>query len=80
MVQMENDFTDEAGVALAETLTVNKTLRMFSLAVDCQRPWRPATRRDPLEPYLQELTAMHRVNTSLMEAFQTKPLARIKTS
>jgi hypothetical protein len=29
---MENGFTDEAGVALAEALTVNKTLRMIPLS------------------------------------------------
>ena len=31
-LQMENGFTDEAGVALAEALTVNKTLRMIRLS------------------------------------------------
>jgi hypothetical protein len=32
-IQMEDGFTDEAGVALAEALTVNKTLRKLHLSV-----------------------------------------------
>jgi hypothetical protein len=31
VLQMEDGFTDEAGVALAEALTINKTLRMLFL-------------------------------------------------
>jgi hypothetical protein len=31
-LEMQNTFTDEAGVALAEAVTVNNTLRMFTLS------------------------------------------------
>jgi hypothetical protein len=34
-LEMENGFTDEAGVALAKALTVNTTLRRIALSIDC---------------------------------------------
>jgi hypothetical protein len=34
MLEMENDFPDEAGMALAEALTINKSLCRISLSVD----------------------------------------------
>jgi hypothetical protein len=39
-LEVENSFSDEAGVALVEALMVNKTLRWIILAIDCF-PYRP---------------------------------------
>jgi hypothetical protein len=62
MVTM-NDFTDEMGVALAEALTVNKTLRRMLIMVTCLRPSHQAT----LGAHVYEaFGAMLRVNTSLV--------------
>jgi hypothetical protein len=36
-IHLENNFTDEAGVVLAEALTVNKTLRKITLSVELER-------------------------------------------
>jgi hypothetical protein len=62
-LQMENGFTDTASVALAEALTVNKTLRRIILAVDCF-PYQ--THRATFgAPAYEAFSAMLRVNTSL---------------
>jgi hypothetical protein len=63
-LQMENDFTDEAGVALAEALTVNKTLRKITVFVPPSRQLQDA---DALRaPAYDAFSAMLRVNTSLV--------------
>jgi hypothetical protein len=54
-LEMEDVFTDEAGVALAEALTVNKHLRMITLPVAALG----------VEAY-EAFSAMLRVNTSLV--------------
>jgi hypothetical protein len=54
-------FTNEAGVALAEALTVNTTLRMISLNAECSFVY------DELgAPAYEAFSAMLRVNTSLV--------------
>jgi hypothetical protein len=65
-LQMWHGFTDEAGVALAETLTVNTTLRNITLAV------RPASTGNPLPnadaygaPVYEAFASMLCRNTSL---------------
>jgi hypothetical protein len=65
-LQMDAGFTDEAGVALAEALTVNKTLRKIKLSVkhvhDSTLPNKAA-----LGAFVYEaLSAMLRLNTSLI--------------
>jgi hypothetical protein len=70
-LKMENGFTDEAGVALAEALlTVNKTLRKITLSVDFfidyfddPRPHKTDTLG--VQAY-EAFSAMLRVNTSLV--------------
>jgi hypothetical protein len=42
-LEMENSFTDEAGVALAKALTVNKTLRKITLSADTNEEDNKAT-------------------------------------
>jgi hypothetical protein len=66
MLQMEDGFTDEAGVALAEAFTINKTLRMLFLNDTM------VSSRDPVhaKAYLgaqayEAFGAMLRVNTSI---------------
>jgi hypothetical protein len=62
---MENGFTDEAGVALAVALTVNKTLRTVVLT-DFARPRHQARNKASLGVQAYEVfSAMLRVNTSL---------------
>jgi hypothetical protein len=63
-LQMEDGFTDEAGVALAEALTVNKTLRGIILAVD-YFPYQ-AHRATLGTPAYEAFSTMLRVNTSLL--------------
>jgi hypothetical protein len=63
-LQMENGFADEVGVALAEALTVNKTLSRISLAFDCFPYW--AHRATLGAPAYEAFSAMLGVNTSLI--------------
>jgi hypothetical protein len=67
-LQMENGFTDEAGVALAEALTVNKTLRMLDLSGTVPGGSRTNV-RNPVSLGTQSyeaFSAMLLVNTSLV--------------
>jgi hypothetical protein len=64
-LRMENGFTDEAGVALAEALRVNKTLRIVK-ASDTLRPDYHVRNKDTLgAPAYEALSAMLRVNTGV---------------
>jgi hypothetical protein len=64
-LRMENGFTDEAGVALAEALTVNKTLRIVKVG-DTLRPDYHVRNKDTLgAPTYEALSAMLRVNTGV---------------
>jgi hypothetical protein len=64
-LRMENGFTDEAGVALAEALTVNKTLRIVKVG-DTLRPDYHVRNKDTLgAPTYEALSAMLRVNTGI---------------
>jgi hypothetical protein len=58
---MENDFTDEVGVALAEALTVKKTLCRIYLSVGVGRG-----KAKLGAPTYDAFSAMMRVNTSLV--------------
>jgi hypothetical protein len=63
-LQMGDDFTDEAGVTLAEALTVNKTLLKIILSTNVR----------PSAPTYEAFSAMLRVNTSLvlkLDLFET---------
>jgi hypothetical protein len=61
-LKMENGFTDEAGVALAEALAVNKTLRKIRLCISVL-----SHRRVTLgAPAYLAFGAMLRVNTNLV--------------
>ena len=63
-----NDFTDEAGVALAEALTVNKTLRSIALSTFLH-PNHPVRNKATFGAVAFEaFSAMLRVNTSLVLA------------
>jgi hypothetical protein len=67
-LQMEDGFTDEAGVALAEALTVNKTLRKINLSttVPLSHPvWNKAAATLGAHAHVAFSTMM-RVNTSLV--------------
>jgi hypothetical protein len=65
MLQMEDGFTDEAGVALAEALTTNKTLRMLLLD-DFVASSDPSHTKASLGAQAYEaFGAMLRVNTSI---------------
>jgi hypothetical protein len=65
-LQMVNGFTDEAGLALAEALTVNKTLRMITL---CANVYSHVSARNNstlgIHAY-EALSAMLRVNPTLV--------------
>jgi hypothetical protein len=62
---LEDGFTDEAGVALAEVLTVNKTLRRLTVSINSFR--HQADNRVMLgAPAYEAFSAMLRVNTSLV--------------
>jgi hypothetical protein len=64
-LRMENGFTDEAGVALAEALTVNKTLRVVKIG-DTLRPDYLVYNKDTFgAPTYDALSAMLRVNTGV---------------
>jgi hypothetical protein len=63
---MEDGFTDEAGVALAEALTVNDTLRKISL-YDIFRRTHPVQNRFNLgAPAYEAFSIMLRVNINLV--------------
>jgi hypothetical protein len=65
VVHIENDFTDEAGVVLAEALAVNKTLHEITLSVESY-PGDQVRYTDALNASTYEaLSAMLRVNTRL---------------
>jgi hypothetical protein len=67
-LQMEAGFTDEAGVALAETLTVNKSLCDIFLSVLPSHGIRRVDNKPTFgaQSYEAFISAMLRVNTSLM--------------
>jgi hypothetical protein len=67
-LQMENGYTDEAGVALAEAFTINKTLRQVLLGVvPVRRHVHQVQNRDHLGAQAYEaFSCMLRVNTSLV--------------
>jgi hypothetical protein len=70
-LKMENGFTDEAGLSLAEALTVNTTLRKITLSINSSIRW--ARNRAALGVSAhQAFSAMLRVNTSL--ALKLPPL------
>jgi hypothetical protein len=79
-LQMAYDFTDEAGVALAEALTVNKTLRSIILLVHPLRLRRRQVQdADALRaPIYDAFSAMLRVNTSLV--LELPPACRFSQS
>jgi hypothetical protein len=60
-LEMENDFTDEAGMALAEALTVNESLCRISLSVGAGKG-----KAKLGAPTYDAFSAMMRVNTSLV--------------
>jgi hypothetical protein len=66
-LRMENGFTDEAGVALAEALTVNKTLHKIKLCIKPFHSGNPLPNRDELGvPAYEAFSAMLHVNISLV--------------
>jgi hypothetical protein len=65
-LQMENGFTDEAGVALAEALTVNKTLRMITLSVQSVHGRNVHNKATLGAQSYEAFCAMLRINTSLV--------------
>jgi hypothetical protein len=65
-LQLENGFTDEAGMALAEALTVNNTLRQIALSTSV-RSHRKVRKKATLGTHSYEaFAAMLRVNTDLV--------------
>jgi hypothetical protein len=62
---MENDFTDEAGMALAEALTVNTTLRNITLCSKVRTINEVPNEAKLGAPAYEAFSAMLRVNTSL---------------
>jgi hypothetical protein len=71
---MENGFTDEAGVALAEALAVNETLRKISLSVHPVVANESFPNTDELgAPSYEASSAMLRVNTSTNLEFPPFP-------
>jgi hypothetical protein len=65
VLEMQNGFSDEAGVALAQALTVNKTLHKIKLSVDFF-PYRAHRANTLGAPAYEAFSAMLRVNTSLL--------------
>jgi hypothetical protein len=66
-LRMENGFTNEAGIALAEALTVNKTLRKIKLYTDVRLPLQQVHNQATLGVKAYEaFSAMLRVNTNLV--------------
>jgi hypothetical protein len=64
-LKMENGFTDEGGVALAEALTVNKTLRKVKLAISMRTTFRVRNKAHLGVHAYEAICAMLRVNTNL---------------
>jgi hypothetical protein len=62
---MEDGFTDEASVALAEALTVNKTLRKITLSTTVRLSRQSYNRATLGAPAFKGFSAMLRVNMSL---------------
>jgi hypothetical protein len=65
VLQMENGFTDEAGVALAEALTINKTLRMLILDDSLFVSDSARTKSSLSAQAYEAFCTMLRVNTSI---------------
>jgi hypothetical protein len=65
-LEMENGFTDEAGVALAEALTVNKTLRMIDFSNFLYPVYVVRNKATFGATAFEAFSAMLRVNTSLI--------------
>jgi hypothetical protein len=65
-LQMENGFTDEAGVALAEVLTVNKTLRLLRLSTTVHYGRNMQNSATLGAQSYEAFSAMLRVNTSVV--------------
>jgi hypothetical protein len=66
-LEMDNGFTDEAGVALAEALRVNKTLRKITLSVGSVHTGNRLSNKAALDaPAYGTFNAMLRVKTSLV--------------
>jgi hypothetical protein len=74
MLKMEDGFTDEAGVALAEALTVNKTLRKLQLDDDLFYSATARTKASLGAQTYEAFSATLRVNTSL--SFEPPPFDR----
>jgi hypothetical protein len=65
VLQMEDGFTDEAGVALAEAVTINKTLRVLSLDDSSFASDHVHTKASLSARAYEACCAMLRVNTSI---------------
>jgi hypothetical protein len=65
LLRMENGFTDEPGVALAEALTVNKTVRMISLSAIVQSNRNVSNAAKLGAQSYETFGAMLRVNASM---------------
>jgi hypothetical protein len=72
-LRMENGFTDEAGVALAKALTVNKTLRGFKLTDSVHTSDQTQNKASLGAQAYEAFSTMLRVNTSLL-TFELPPL------
>jgi hypothetical protein len=69
-LQLQDGFTDEVGVALAEALTTNKTLRMLRLSAETVLAIRDEDNKTALGPQSYEaFSAMHRFNTYVAALF-----------
>jgi hypothetical protein len=64
-LQLEGGFTDEAGVALAEVLTINKTLRRLTVSIDSFHGYQVRNVATLGVPAYKAFSAMLSVNTSL---------------
>jgi hypothetical protein len=65
-LRMEDGFTDEAGMALAEALAVNKTLHEITLSTNVRTGHRVTNKATLGAPAYEAFSAMLRVNTSLV--------------
>jgi hypothetical protein len=66
VLRMENGFTDEAGVALAEALTVNKSLLMLNLSGPVDGSHNARNKATLGAQSYEAFAAMLRINTSLV--------------
>jgi hypothetical protein len=66
ILEMQNGFTDEAGVALAEALTVNKTLRKITVSARYNFSAVPQNKANLGAQAYEAFSSMLRVNTSLV--------------